>query len=171
MPVETKVGLALRFCGPCAALQCYQGNSVHAVQVSVASQHFVCEASCVSRHRSCDHKVPRSRARFSAELRGCARSIAGGRSPINVCGVRRCHSDKARKSSSLWRCPSTSAALRRPTLCLADPAASAKPYARQSNIAFERTVQALAMARGRRGGQSASAARSGAHRAAAQRGR
>jgi len=171
MPVETKVGLPLRFRGSNAALQFYQGNSVHAVQVSVALHHLVCEASCVNRHRSCDHKVPRSRARFSAELRGSAGSSAIVGSSAGFGGVRRCHSGKARKSASLRRCPSMSAALRRPTLCLADPAASAEPYARQSNIAFERTVQALAMARGRRGGQSASAARSGAHRAAAQRGR
>ena len=39
----------------------------------------------------------------------------------------------------------------------------------EPNNAFERTVQALALARGRRGGQFASAARSRAHRAAAQR--
>ena len=38
-----------------------------------------------------------------------------------------------------------------------------------SNYAFERSVRALALARGPRGGQSASAARSPAHRAAAQR--
>jgi len=38
-----------------------------------------------------------------------------------------------------------------------------------SNHAFERTVDALALARGRRGGQSASAARSRAQCAAAQR--
>ena len=38
-----------------------------------------------------------------------------------------------------------------------------------SNYALERTVQALALARGRRGGHSAPAARSRAHRAAAQR--
>jgi len=37
------------------------------------------------------------------------------------------------------------------------------------NSAFERTVQALALARGRRGGHSAPAARRWAHRAAAQR--
>jgi hypothetical protein len=171
MPVETKVGLALRFCGPCAALQCYQGNSVHAVQVSVASQHFVCEASCVSRHRSCDHKVPRSRARFSAELRGSARSSVISGSSVGLIGFRRCRSGKARKSASLGRCPSTSAAPRRPTLCLADPAASAESYVRQSNIAFERAVQALALARGRRGGQSASAARWKCSGPAAQRGR
>jgi len=35
--------------------------------------------------------------------------------------------------------------------------------------AFERAVKALALARGRRGGQFASAARCQAHRAAAQR--
>ena len=40
-----------------------------------------------------------------------------------------------------------------------------------SNYAFERAEQALALARGRRGGQSASAARSRASRAAAQRNR
>ena len=37
----------------------------------------------------------------------------------------------------------------------------------RSNYAFERTVEALALARGRRGGQSAPAARSRGHRAAA----
>jgi len=37
------------------------------------------------------------------------------------------------------------------------------------NNAFERNVQALAWARGRRGGQFATAARCEAHRAAAQR--
>ena len=38
-----------------------------------------------------------------------------------------------------------------------------------SNYAFERAEQALALARGRRGGHSAPAARCRVHRAAAQR--
>jgi hypothetical protein len=171
MPVETKAGLALRVRGPNAALQFYNANRVQAVQPIVASHHFVCEAYCVSRHRSCGHKVPRSRAQLAAVLRGSAwlNAIAG--SPVEFTGLRRCHSGKSRKSASLWRCPSSSAALRRPTLCHADPAASAGAYARPSNIAFERTVQALAVARGRRGGQSASAARWKSSGPAAQRGR
>jgi len=40
---------------------------------------------------------------------------------------------------------------------------------RSSNHAFDRTVDALTLARGRRGGQFATAARCWVHRAAAQR--
>jgi hypothetical protein len=171
MPVETAIGLTLRLRGPIAALQCYQVNGVQAVQSIVASHHFVCEACCVSRHRSCDHKVARSRAQLAAVLRGSARSSVISGLSVGFAGFRRCYGSQARKSASLKPCPSSSAALRRPTLCHADPAASASVYARPSNIAFERTVQALALARGRRGGQSASAARWKASGPAAQRGR
>ena len=161
--------LPLRFRGPGAAPQLYKASGVHAVQAIVASHHFVCEASCVSRRRSCDHKVPRRRARFAAVLRGSARSGVNAGSPFSLSGACRCLGGKAQKLtwSSAWSF--VRSRHRRIYRCEEAMSCSATCGARQSNNAFERTVQALAVARGRRGGQFASAARSHAHRAAAQR--
>jgi hypothetical protein len=83
------------------------GNrGVHTVRVSVAPHHLVCEASGVNRHRSCDHKVARSRARFTAALRGSARSVVNAGSRADLCGVSRCKSGQPSKSASHRRDPS-----------------------------------------------------------------
>jgi len=103
-------GLPLRFRGSGLAVGFCRASSVQAVKVSVAEHHFVCEASCVNRQRSCNHKVPRSRARFAAGVRGSACSLVSASSSIKVCGVRRCLRGQPPTSSSIQRSPSFSAA-------------------------------------------------------------
>jgi len=103
-------GLPLRFRGPDLAVGFCKVSGVQAIKVSVAEHHSVCEASCVNRQRSCDHKVPRSRARFSAVLRGSARSFVSASLSIKVCGVRRCLRGQTPKSASSHRGPSFGAA-------------------------------------------------------------
>jgi len=104
-------GLPLRFRGPGLAVGFFKANSVHTVKVSVAEHHSVCEASCVNRHRSCDHKVPRSRAPFAAAWSGSARSTVGACSSIKLASVRRCLCGQPPKSSNLQRRPLFSAAI------------------------------------------------------------
>ena len=103
-------GLPLRFRGPGLAAGFFKVSGVQAIKVSVAEHHFVCEASCVNRQRSCDHKVPRRRARFAAGLRGSACSLVSASSAIKVSGVRRCVSGQTPDSTSLQRGPSFSVA-------------------------------------------------------------
>ena len=103
-------GLPLRFRGPSAAVRVSKSSSFQAVSVSVANRHPVCEACCVNRQRSCDHKVPRSGARLSAALRGSARSSVGDCSSIQLTGVRRCLRGQASNSASFHRGPSFGAA-------------------------------------------------------------
>ena len=103
-------GLPLRFRGPDLAVGFCKVSGVQAVKVSVAEHHSVCEASCVNRQRSCDHKVPRRRARFSAALRGSACSLVSASSSIKVGGVRRCAAGQTPSSPSLQRSPPFSAA-------------------------------------------------------------
>ena len=103
-------GLPLRFRGPGAAVRVSKSSSFQAVSVSVANRHPVCEACCVNRQRSCDHKVPRSRARLSAALRGSARSSVSGCSSVELAGFRRCLCGQPPKSPSLQRGPSFGAA-------------------------------------------------------------
>ena len=103
-------GLPLRFRGPGAAVRVSKSSSFQAVSVSVANRHPVCEACCVNRQRSCDHKVPRSRARFAAALRGSARSTVSACSSIQLADVRRCLRGQASNSVSFHRGPSFSAA-------------------------------------------------------------
>jgi len=103
-------GLPLRFCGPGLAVGFCKVSGVKAIKVSVAEQHSVCESSCVNPHRSCDHKVPRSRARFSAVSRGSACSLVSASSSIKVGGVRRCHRGQPSMSPSSHRGPSFNAA-------------------------------------------------------------
>jgi len=103
-------GLPLRLRGSGLAVGFCQASSVQAVKVSVAEHHSVCEASCVSPQRSCDHKVPRSRARFSAALRGSARSTVSACSSIQLADVHRCLRGQTPKSASSHRGPSFSAA-------------------------------------------------------------
>ena len=104
-------GLPLRCRGLGAAVRLSKSSSCQAVSVSVANPHSVCEASCVNRQRSCDHKVPRSRARFSAALRGSAHSFATASLSIKLAGVRRCLRGQPPKSSSRHRGPSFSATI------------------------------------------------------------
>ena len=92
-------GLPLRCRGSGLAVGFCRASSIQAVKVSVADHHSVCEASCVSRQRSCNHKVPRRRARFSAALRGSARSSVSACSSIQVAGVRRCLRGQTLKSA------------------------------------------------------------------------
>ena len=103
-------GLPLRFRGPGLAAGFFKVSSVRAIKVSVAEHHSVCEASCVNRERSCDHKVPRGRARFTAALRGSARSCVSEGLPIKVIGSCRCHVGQPSKSASPHRGPSFGAA-------------------------------------------------------------
>ena len=103
-------GLPLRFRGSGLAVGFCRASSVQAVRVSVAEHHSVCEASCVNRQRSCDHKVPRSRARFAAGLRGSACSLVSACSSIQLVDVRRCLRGQPPTSSSIQRSPSFSAA-------------------------------------------------------------
>jgi len=103
-------GLPLRFRGSGLAVGFCWASSVQAVRVSVAEHHSVCEASCVNRQRSCDHKVPRNRARFAAVLRGFARSSVSASSSIKLAGVRRCHRGQPSMSPSSHRGPSFGAA-------------------------------------------------------------
>jgi len=103
-------GLPLRFRGSGLAVGFCRASSVQSVKVSVAELHSVCEASCVSRQRSCDHKVPRSRARFAAALRGSARSCVSEGLPIKVIGSCRCLVGQPSKSASPHRGPSLEAA-------------------------------------------------------------
>ena len=104
-------GLPLRFRGPDLAVGFCKVSGVQAVKVSVAEHHFVCEASCVNRQRSCDHKVPRRRARFAAGLRGSACSLVNACLPIRAGGVRRCVGGQTSDSASLHRGPSFGAAI------------------------------------------------------------
>ena len=103
-------GLPLRFRGPGLAAGFFKVSSVRAIKVTVAEHHFVCEASCVNRQRSCNHKVPRSRARLAAALRGSACSLVSACSSIQLVGVRRCLRGQPPTSSSIQRSPSFSAA-------------------------------------------------------------
>lgn len=110
-PVRRRLnGLPLRFRGPGLASGFCKARGVQTVEVSVAEHHFMCEASCVTRQRSCDHKVPRSRARFSTALRGFARSSVSACSSIKVGGVRRCLRGQPSTSLSSNRGPSFGAA-------------------------------------------------------------
>ena len=93
-------GLPLRFRGPDLAVGFCKVSGVQAIKVSVAEHHFVCESSCVNPQRSCDHKVPRSRAWFAAVLRGSARSSVSGGLSIKLAGVRRCAAGQSSKSAS-----------------------------------------------------------------------
>ena len=110
MQSSAKDGLPLRFRGPGLAVGFFKASGAQAVEVGVAEQHFVCEASCVSRHHHCDHKVPRSRARFAGVLRGSARSSVSACSSIQLAGFRHCLRGQPPKSSSLQRGPSFGAA-------------------------------------------------------------
>ena len=110
MQSSAKDGLPLRFRGSGLAVGFFKASGVQAIKVSVANPHSVCEASCVNRHRSCDHKVWRSRARLAAASRGCAHSTVSACSSIPLAGVRRCLRGQPPKSSSLHRGPSFSAA-------------------------------------------------------------
>ena len=103
-------GLPLRFRGPDLAVGFCKVSGVQAIKVSVAEHHSVCEASCVSRQRSCEHKVPRSRARFAAALRGSACSLVSACSSIQLAGVCRCLRGQPLTSPSSHRGPSFSAA-------------------------------------------------------------
>ena len=104
-------GLPLRFRGSGLAVGFCRASSVQAVKVSVAEHHSVCKASCVNRQRSCNHKVPRRRARFSAALRGSARSSVSACSSIQLAGVRRCLRGQPLTSPSSHRGPSFGAAI------------------------------------------------------------
>jgi len=110
MQSSAKDGLPLRFRGPCLVVGFCKARGVQAIKVSVAAHHFVCEASCVNRQRSCDHKVPRNRAWAAAVLRGSARSLASGHSSIQLAGLRRYLRGQPPTSSSLQRGPSFSVA-------------------------------------------------------------
>ena len=103
-------GLPLRFRGPDLAVRLFKASGVQAIKVCVANPHSVCEASCVNRQRSCDHKVPRSRARFAAALRGSARSTVSACSSIQLADVRRCLRGQTPKSACSHRGPSLGAA-------------------------------------------------------------
>ena len=103
-------GLPLRFRGPGLVVGFCKACGVQAVEVSVAEHHFVCEASCVNRQRSCNHKVPRSRARLAAVLCGSARSLVSAISSIKVGGVRRCLRGQPSTSQRSHRGPSFGAA-------------------------------------------------------------
>ena len=103
-------GLPLRCRGLGAAVRLSKSSSCQAVSVSVANRHPVCEACCVNRQRSCDHKVPRNRAWAAAVLRGSARSLASGHSSIQLAGLRRYLRGQPPTSSSLQRGPSFSVA-------------------------------------------------------------
>ena len=69
------------------------------MKVTVAEHHFVCEASCVNARRSCDHKVPRHRARLTAVLRGSARSFVSAGSSAKFGGYCRCGDAQLGKSA------------------------------------------------------------------------
>ena len=103
-------GLPLRFRGSGLAVGFCKVSGVQAIKVSVAEHHSVCEASCVNRQRSCDHKVPRRRARFTAGLRGSACSLVSACSSIQLAGVCRCLRGQPLTSPSSHRGPSFSAA-------------------------------------------------------------
>jgi len=109
-PRSANDGLPLRFRGPGAAVWFLKLSSVQAVSGSVANRHPVCEASCVNRQRSCDYKVPRSRAGLTAAWRGSACSLVSASSSIKLAGVRRCLRGQASNSASFHRGPSFSAA-------------------------------------------------------------
>jgi hypothetical protein len=138
---------ALRFRGPrLAACLCLE-RGVQTVTVSVASRHSVCEARCVNPRRSCDHKVPRSRAPIAVVLRGSARSSFSAGSPwIKLAGVRRWVGGKAPKSADLGRGPSDRRRCRRIHRWLGTGAASETQCVGQSNNAFERPLAASARA-------------------------
>ena len=110
MPGSEKDGLPLRCRGPGLAVGFCKVCGVQTVKVSVAEHHFVCEANCVNRQRSCDHKVPRRRARFAAVLCGSARSCVSEGLPIKVIGSCRCLVGQPSKSASPHRGPSLEAA-------------------------------------------------------------
>jgi len=99
-------GLPLRFRGSGLVVGFCWASSVQAVKVSVAEHHSVCEASCVNRQRSCDHKVPRSRAGLTAAWRGSARSFVSGGLSIKLAGVRRCAAGQTPSSPGLQCGPS-----------------------------------------------------------------
>ena len=111
MQSSAKDGLPLRFRGPGLAVWFCKVSGVQAIKVSVAEHHFVCEASCVNPQRSCDHKVPRRRARLSAALRGSACSLVSASSSTKVGGIRRCVGRQTSDSASLQRGPSSGAAI------------------------------------------------------------
>jgi hypothetical protein len=130
----------------------------------------VCEACCVNRLRSCDHKVPRSRARFTVVLRGSVRPFFSASSPsIELAGVRRCVGSQALKPASLYSGPSFKAAAKEGLRCQGAAPASEASRVRQSNNAFERPVRRFTSARGRRAVHFAPSARLKARQPAAQR--
>ena len=159
----------LRFRGASVAARFFTARGVRAVQVSVAIRHSVCEARCVTRQRSCNHKVPRRCARLTAVLRGSACLCVSACSTIERAGFRRCESGKAPKLAGLHRGPSFRATTKGKLRCQGAESASETPLVRQSNYAFERPVRPLTSARGQRAPHFAPPARLGAPRPAAQR--
>src|SRR5258708_28803084 len=102
---------ALRFRGPDAAAEFFTLRGVQTVKLIAGDRHFVCEARCVNRQRSDNHKVPRCRSRFTVVLRGSVRARVVAGSSIERVGFRRCVGGKAPKPASLWCGPSFNAAI------------------------------------------------------------
>ena len=165
----TKIESSLCFRGPLAAARSSTSCGVQTVNVDVVSHHFVCGSRCVNGHRSCHHKVPRSRARSTVVFRSSACLRVGAGSLIKLPGVRRCAGSKAPKSASLLRSPFFGCRSRRIRRSPGAESASAIEGVRQSNNAFERPVKPLTLARGQRVIHFAPSARSKALRPAAQR--
>ena len=166
---EIENEMPFRFRGPSLLVGYCNARGVPAVQVSVAIRHFVCEVQCVSRQRSCYHKVPRSRARFTAVLRSSARSRVSVGSSIELAGFRRCVGGKASKPAGLHLGPSFDAITKGELRCQGAESASETQGVRQSNHAFERPVKPYTSARVRRAIHFAPSARLKARRPAAQR--
>src|SRR5258706_9422900 len=106
---------ALRFRGPGLEAESVTVRIVPTVKVSALSRHFVCEARCVNRQRSYNHKVPRSHAWLAVVLRGVARSSVSAPSPIELAGFRRCVAGEAPKPAGPQRSPSIHAVTKRLT--------------------------------------------------------
>ena len=166
---ELESEMPLRFRGPGLAVGFCNTRGVQAVQVGVAIRHSVCEARCVNGQRSCNHKVPRRRAHFTAVLRGSACVRVGVCSSIELAGFRRCVGGKASRPADLHLGPSFSAALKGKLRCQGAEAASGTSRVRQSNYAFERPVRPCTSARGQRVIHFAPSARLRALPPAAQR--
>jgi hypothetical protein len=134
---------ALRFRGPTAEVESFTVRGVQTVKLSVWNCHSEFEARCVNRQRPYDHKVPRSRARITAALRGSAWTRVNAGSSIELVGVRRCVDGQAQKLAGLHRGPSSNAATKGELLCQGAEAASVRLGVRQSNYRFERSMMAF----------------------------
>jgi len=96
----------------------------------------------VNRRRSCNHKVPRSRARFTVVLRASTCPRVSAASSNERLGFRRGVGGQALRPAGHYPGPSFSAATIGKLRCQGTKSASDTLGVRQSNYRFERSMMA-----------------------------